>query len=238
MPGWLRVSAEGGAGLSDGIAWAGGGLEVMPARMFALRAGYRLPLADQVYGGLSGVTAGAGFRLGNLTLDYAFEPLGDLATGHLVTLSWRKPSWVPFEAEAGRMERKLLNVAVMDMTGQNVGAGDAAVITDLLRGELVKTRKFNVLERGNMERVLAEQAFQQTGCTSDDCAVKLGKLLNCQRMVSGSLGKLAAEYYLNVRVVDIETGRVVWSDSVGAKYVKDLTKQLPDLAQRMAKKLN
>ncbi len=238
MPGLLRIAAEGGMGLGDGIAWAGGGVEVMPMKAFALRAGYRMPLADQAYGGLAGVTAGAGFRLGNLTLDYAFQPYGDLATSHLVTLSWRKSAWIAAPGAGTKLERKLLNVAVMDMTAQNMSSGDAAVITDLLRSELVKTSKFNVLERGNMEKILAEQAFQQTGCTSDDCAVKLGKMLNCQRMVSGSLGKLAAEYYLNVRVVDIETGRVIWSDSVGARAVRDLTKMLPDLAQRMAKKLN
>lgn len=238
MPGLLRVAVEGGAGLSDGVAWVGGGVEVLPVKALALRAGYRMPFADQAYGGLAGLTAGAGFRLGNLTLDYALQPYGDLATGHLVTLSYRKAQWIPYAGEGTKLERKLLNVAVMDMTAQNMSAGDAAVITDLLRSELVKTRKFNVLERGNMEKILAEQAFQQTGCTSDDCAVKLGKMLNCQRMVSGSLGKLAAEYYLNVRVVDIETGRVLWSDSAGAKAVRDLTKQLPDLAAKMAKKLN
>ena len=129
---------------------------------------------------------------------------------------------------------KRSNVAVADLSAQGVSASDAAVMSDLIRNELMKTKAFTVLERSNMEKLLAETAFQQTGCTSEECAIKLGKLLNVQRMVVGSFGKLISTYVLSVRMVDVQTGAVVFSDVVKGKNEDELSDRLGELAGRMA----
>ena len=128
-----------------------------------------------------------------------------------------------------------LNIAVSELEPQNVSAGDAAVIADLLRAELVKNGTFNVVEKANMQKILAEQAFQNTGCTSQDCAVKLGKVLNVQRIVVGSFGKLIGTYFVNIRVVNVETGKVVFADSVKAAAIDDIETGLRELSIRMAR---
>lgn len=236
VPGLMRVAVDSRLGLADKVNDAGLGFEATPVDALAIRLGYRHALADQGITGLTGVTAGIGGRIGNLALDYAYEPYGGLGTASLVTLSWRMTPWVPAEAVVTTLAPgQQMNVAIMELDAQNVSKGDAAVISDLLRGELVKIHAVNVLERQNMEKILSEHAFQQTGCTSEECAVKLGKLLNVQRMVTGSLGKLGDAYYVTVRVVDIETGRVVGSDEIHASVVGKLTSQLPALATRLAK---
>jgi hypothetical protein len=97
-----------------------------------------------------------------------------------------------------------------------VSPTDAAVISDMLRSAIIKTGKVNVIEKANMDRILAEQAFQQTGCTTSECAVKLGKLLNAQRMVVGSVGRMLGDYYLSVRVIDVESGKSVYGDTAKA----------------------
>ena len=103
-------------------------------------------------------------------------------------------------------------LAVGSFESQGVSASDAAVVSDLFRNEMVQGRVFKVVEKANMERVLQEQAFQQTGCTTSECAVKLGKILNVRYLVLGSFGKLVGQYVINVRVVDVETAAVVYSD--------------------------
>jgi hypothetical protein len=45
-----------------------------------------------------------------------------------------------------------------------------------------------------MEKILAESSFQQTGCTSSECAVQIGKILNVKHMIVGSLSKLMDTY--------------------------------------------
>lgn len=143
----------------------------------------------------------------------------------------------PLEDVAPVGDGEMLNVAVTDFQGQNVSAGDAAVIADMLRNELIKTGVYNIVEKQSMDKVLAEQAFQQTGCTSEECAVKLGKLLNVQRIVMGSFGQLMGKYFVNVRVINVETGKIVFGDSAKGKSVEDIEQGIMRLSRSMANKV-
>lgn len=101
-----------------------------------------------------------------------------------------------------------INVAVLDMEGRGISALEAATLTDRLRSEMVDLGHFRVVERGQMEMVLEEQGFQQTGCTSAECAVEIGKLLGVEKMVAGSIGKIGALYTVDVRMFDVTTGSI------------------------------
>ena len=130
-----------------------------------------------------------------------------------------------------------MNIAVADLDAQNVSAGDAAVVADMLRGEMVKTGRFVVVERKSMDKVMMEQGIQQTGCTDQACAIKLGKMLNVQRIVVGSFGKLMGSTFLNIRVVDVEVGQVVYSDSAKGDNVDEVTRGAREIAIKMARDL-
>jgi len=73
----------------------------------------------------------------------------------------------------------------------------------------MRTGSFMLLERSKMSEILDEQGFQMTGCTSDECAVEAGKLLNVNQMCAGSVGKVGALYTVSVRLIDVQTGAVV-----------------------------
>ncbi|MBI4802786.1 MAG: hypothetical protein HY796_09725 [Elusimicrobia bacterium] len=77
------------------------------------------------------------------------------------------------------------NVAVAEFIGKNVSQADASIVADFLRTELVNTGRFNVMDRNNMDAVLAEQKFQSSGCTEQQCAVEIGKLLNVKQSACG-----------------------------------------------------
>lgn len=65
------------------------GAEVTPRKFFSLRVGYRYAFVSTDLGGLSSFSAGAGLRWGQMSLDYAFIPLGDLGLTHRVSLNFR-----------------------------------------------------------------------------------------------------------------------------------------------------
>jgi hypothetical protein len=73
---------------------------------------------------------------------------------------------------------------------------------------MVTVGAFVVVERGQMEMLLEEQGFQQTGCTSAECAVEVGKLLGVQKMITGSIGKLGQLYTVDARMFDVQTGEI------------------------------
>lgn len=82
----VRLALDGGYGLTAKQPLAAAGVEFVPWPVLALRAGYKFAGGAQGLTGITGVTAGAGFRLGRLGLDYAYQPFGDLALSHRVAL--------------------------------------------------------------------------------------------------------------------------------------------------------
>jgi len=129
---------------------------------------------------------------------------------------------------------KKLFLAVADLSADNIPPGEAAVVAGLLRGQLAGAGAFGVVEKRNMDMILAEQAFQQTGCTSLECGVKLGRLLNVRVMVIGSLGKLLGSYLLSVRVVEVETGRIMLASQAHFESADEIESGTKVLAARIA----
>ncbi|MDD5686658.1 MAG: PorV/PorQ family protein [Elusimicrobia bacterium] len=126
------------------------------------------------------------------------------------------------------------NLAITSFEGKNMSSADADIVSDFLRTDLVKTEVFNVVDRGNMEKILAEAAFQQTGCTTSECAVQIGKILNVQKVVTGTLSKLIGVYYVNISMTDVETGKIIYADKAECGSPRDLSIAITNMAIKMA----
>ncbi len=83
---WLRVTADASNELVMHRTWLAAGAEATYGTRMALRAGYRHALDNQRISGLTGLTAGIGFRLGGVGVDYAYQPFGELAASHRFAL--------------------------------------------------------------------------------------------------------------------------------------------------------
>lgn len=105
--------------------------------------------------------------------------------------------------------KKTIAVATFDAKG--VSKEQAQIVTDLFRSHLVKNGTFEVLDRTHVEKTLKELEFQQSGVTTQDGAVQLGKMLNAAYMIYGSLAKLEQSYVLSVDMVDIAQNKIIKS---------------------------
>ena len=129
------------------------------------------------------------------------------------------------------------NIAVIDFEGKNVSKDDASAITDRLRLELFLSGKFVVLEREKMDAILKEQGFQQSGCTSDACAVEVGQLLAVEQMVVGSISKVGQTYSVTARLVGVEKGSLIGVGTCDLKGdIGDVMTCLSDVAAQLAGK--
>ena len=126
-------------------------------------------------------------------------------------------------------------IAVSDLIGQGVNQTEANVVTEQLRAELHKTGHFRIIERSQMQEILKEQGFQQTGCTSDACAVQVGQLLGVRDIVVGTIGIAGSYTMLTVRIIDVQTGEVIVDetekttggiDRMVEKGIKEITGKL------------
>lgn len=66
---------------------------------------------------------------------------------------------------------------------QDIGKG----IADILVGQLVRNGSYSVIERKQLDRVLQEQNFQQSGRADASTAAQLGRLLGVDAMIIGSI---------------------------------------------------
>jgi len=106
----------------------------------------------------------------------------------------------------------LTNIAVVDFNGNNISDGEVKALTDRLRAELFKTKHFKVIEREMMQEVMKEQGFQQSGCTTDECMVEIGRLIGVEKIIGGSISKVGNVYSVSSRIVNVETGEIEKSE--------------------------
>ena len=108
-------------------------------------------------------------------------------------------------------------VAVLDFEGRGISKLEAATLTDRLSSELANTEAVILVERGQMSEILDEQGFQQSGCTSAECAAEVGALLGVKNMISGAFGKLGNTYTIDAKMFSVESGATIKSVSKSYK---------------------
>lgn len=130
------------------------------------------------------------------------------------------------------------NIAVLDLVARDgITEGEALTISDRLRGELIATGKFTVLERSDMAAVLAEQGFQQSGACSDaSCIVEVGQLLAVHAMVGGSIGLIGEVYSVNLKLIDVASGEIALQVAEDFECAKEelVSVHMRSMARRLA----
>ncbi len=104
-------------------------------------------------------------------------------------------------------------IAILDFDGYGVSQMEALVLTNRLGTHLVQLGTHQVIERGQMEQILKEQDFQISGCTSNECAVEVGRVLGCELMLAGSFGKIGSIYTIDMRIIDVTSGGILRTTS-------------------------
>ncbi len=122
------------------------------------------------------------------------------------------------------------NIGVIDFTNKTkYGArrlSDSAF--EILTTELSRSGNFIVVERARMDKILEEMKLQLSGVTSGENAAELGKILNCEYLIVGSVSnfgvttegkdfiiaqqkiqKVKAE--VDLRIIKVETGAIIYS---------------------------
>lgn len=110
-------------------------------------------------------------------------------------------------------QAKKVSVAVLDFqTTGGLTPQEVATLANRFRGILVQTQVFDVVEREKMNDILKAQDFNLSDqCNSAECAVQVGQLLGVTQMIAGDLGKLGSTYTIDLRLIDVESGKILQS---------------------------
>lgn len=140
-------------------------------------------------------------------------------------------------APAAAAQDSLATVAVLDLdiTG-GVAENLRIPLSDRLRQELFKTGRMAVLERNRMEDILEQQSLQLAGCTSRECAVEIGRILQVRYIIAGSVGRVGELLSVNVRMFDVASSEIVVAEGLDCQCpIEELyTSGLRELAWELA----
>lgn len=128
-------------------------------------------------------------------------------------------------------------VAVLDVEGVGLTKRERAALSEGLRESLLKTERFVIIDRSQLQAVLDEQALQQAVCSGEACAVRLGELLGAGRIVAGKAVKLdEGTWLVTALMVDVQTSETLDLESVRHRgdLLSLLDEQVPQLARRLA----
>jgi len=128
-------------------------------------------------------------------------------------------------------------IGVMDFTeseGLPSGTGKTAAIHAIMG--LLESRKYTVIEKSTVEFILKEQALQNKGCTDTECAVKTGKLIAANLMLTGNIIRLNEKLIVSLNVRNIELGKVEFSETMSITKLSELEATITDSIERFISK--
>ena len=106
-------------------------------------------------------------------------------------------------------------------------------LIDDFNEKINKMELFIVLARNkDLEIVFAEQEFQLSGYVSDESSVSIGKILGAQSVITGSFDDLGRFYQLRLKVINVETGILEYSNSIRIKEEKYITDMLLSIGRK------
>ena len=136
-----------------------------------------------------------------------------------------------------RAQDKKKTIAVLDFkTSGGLSPAEVTTLANRFRGILVQTRVFDVVEREKMNDILNAQDFNMSdACNTAECAVQVGQLLGVEQMIAGDLGKIGQTYTIDLRLIDVESGKIVGTQTKDYKgEIDGLLAMMTDIARSFA----
>lgn len=109
----------------------------------------------------------------------------------------------------------LLDFTKLDGSVDNFGR----YVSEQLITQMFLTRKFEVIERRQLDKILSELKLNLSDLINPENAKRLGKIYGVDAIATGSVTELAATLAVNSRLIETETGRVFAVAS--ARFAKD-----------------
>jgi hypothetical protein len=98
-------------------------------------------------------------------------------------------------------------LAIVGITAEN--PAEAAFYVNDLTTQLVNSRRFTVLDRSDIDKVLAEQDFQKSGLVDDHAYVSIGKFIGATVVITGEITGTGQQKRLVIKAIDVLTSEIL-----------------------------
>ncbi len=136
---------------------------------------------------------------------------------------------------------KNISIAVIRFKTLNKEAQDISLgelVSETFTSALVNSRNFKIIEREQLDKLVKEMEMGQTGFIETTDAVEIGKMLQADAIITGSVALLGGQIQLNARIIEIESAYVISADTKTTTYtLKNINRIAQEIVAKLARKL-
>ena len=103
---------------------------------------------------------------------------------------------------------ELPRLGVLDFEPRAVPISLTQRYTEALRNELENTNLVQVIDRGSLLSVVEERGYVRSDCITDYCEALVGRLLDADFILSGSIAYADSTYTIDINMVSVKTGAI------------------------------
>jgi TolB-like protein len=111
--------------------------------------------------------------------------------------------------------------------------GMGAILSEWFITSIVKSGRFDVVERAMLQKIISEQKLATTGLIDENSASELGKILGVKVIITGSVLKLRNTIEINSRVISVESGSIIAAENIRGSSSDDLQSLVELLTKRI-----
>ena len=102
-------------------------------------------------------------------------------------------------------------LAVLDVSTIGTEESKGKIVYNYILDLINKSGNYLIVERGELDRALEEIEFSSSDLVDDSTAVEIGKLSGADIIVIGSISYVGKQYYLNIKLISVESGEIIGS---------------------------
>ncbi len=116
-------------------------------------------------------------------------------------------------------QEKKMRVAILDPVSSEKDDGMKLIVREIVSGCFVNYGdNYAIVERSQLDKIMQEAKFTNTGAVDEAQATELGKLAGADKIVLTVISKMGTRCMLSVKMIDVETATVEKQHSKIVKY--------------------
>lgn len=112
-------------------------------------------------------------------------------------------------------------IAILTFEAKGMPQDVADVCLNSLSNSLANLDYITLIERKQIDKVVAEQKFQNSDLSDESTSIQVGKLLGADRVLLCGIGRLGSTMVLTARILHVETGKVIRGREVVCEECRD-----------------
>lgn len=186
-----------------------------------------------------------------ITMELKPDPLNKAENNlspHFGSLNIKKIAVLDFQSSSQDRREKFVPPPQFNLPAYDryvyLSENDGAFVSDLVERKLISNFKYKLLDRRQLAETLKEQKLQLSGLIEESETVKIGQLLGCDAILTGKVtnayalleiktgsdGSFMGTYLafggIEMRLIHIETGQIVWQYLVNRNTLNYLDKTI------------